>query len=75
MSKKPEYNTLKNKLIFRGYKTSKILGKGSFGCVFQGINIKSKKMVAIKVEDKKSESNLLEIESSFLSSKDTASQN
>ena len=67
MSTKPEYNTLKNKVIFRKYKTSKILGKGSFGCVFQGINIKSKKMVAIKVEDKKSESNLLEIESSFLS--------
>ena len=67
MSTKPEYNTLKNKVIFRKYKTSKILGKGSFGCVFQGYNLKSKKMVAIKVEDKKSESNLLEIESSFLS--------
>ena len=67
MSKKPEYNTLKNKVIFHKYKTSKILGKGSFGCVFQGINIKSKKMVAIKVEDRKSESSLLGIETSFLS--------
>ena len=67
MSKKSEYNTLKNKVIFHKYKTSKILGKGSFGCVFQGINIKSKKMVAIKVEDRKSESSLLGIETSFLS--------
>ena len=67
MSKKSEYNTLKNKVIFHKYKTSKILGKGSFGCVFQGINIKTKKMVAIKVEDRKSESSLLGIETSFLS--------
>ena len=67
MSTKIDYNSLKNKIIFHKYKINKIIGKGSFGCVFQGINIKTKKLVAIKVESKKSDSNLLQIEVSFLS--------
>ena len=61
------YNNLKNKIIFGKYKVSKIIGKGSFGCVFQGFNIKDKSKVAIKVESKNSKSHLLEIESNFLS--------
>ena len=40
MSSKPDpYNSLKNKLIFGKYKTSKIIGKGSFGYVYSGENI------------------------------------
>ena len=67
MATKDPYNSLRNKIIFQKYKTRKILGKGSFGCVFQGINMKTNKMVAIKVQPKKSDSNLLEIETYFLS--------
>ena len=65
MSTKTDYNSLKNKIIFHKYKINKIIGKGSFGCVYQGINIKTKKLVAIKVESKKSDSNLLQIEVFF----------
>ena len=67
MATKDPYNSLRNKIMFQKYKTRKILGKGSFGCVFQGINMKTNKMVAIKVQPKKSDSNLLEIETYFLS--------
>ena len=63
----PNYNSLKNKIIFGKYKVSKIIGRGSFGCVFKGYNIKDKSLVAIKVESKNAKSNLLEIESNFLS--------
>ena len=61
-----DFNILKNKTLFGKYKLTKIIGKGSFGCVFQGINIKDKSSVAIKVEKKNSSSNLLEIETNFL---------
>ena len=68
MSSKPDpYNSLKNKLIFGKYKTSKIIGKGSFGCVYKGVNIKTRKDVAIKFEAKNADSHLLKIEFSFLS--------
>ena len=62
-----EFESLKNKVIFGKYKAVKIIGRGSFGCVFQGMDIKTKKYVALKVENKNSESNLLKIEASFLS--------
>ena len=61
------YYILKNKILFGKYKVGKIIGKGSFGCVFQGINIKDKSKVAIKIESKNSKSHLLEIECNFLS--------
>ncbi len=62
-----KYASLKNKIIFQKYKLLKIIGFGSFGCVFQGINQQTKKPVAIKVESNKSESNLLQMEFTFLS--------
>ena len=60
------YKILKNKIIFGKYKLTRIIGKGSFGCVFQGFNINNNSEVAIKVEKKNKKYNLLEIESNFL---------
>ena len=60
------YNSLKNKTFFKKYKLIKILGTGSFGCVFQGKNINDQSDIAIKVERKDSKSHLLEVESNFL---------
>ena len=53
-------------LIFAKYKIQKIIGSGSFGNVYQGINMIDKKGVAIKVEKKELDLNLLEKESFFL---------
>ena len=61
------FNVLKNRTLFGKYKPTKIIGKGSFGCVFQGTNILDNSQVAIKVESKSSKAHLLEIESNFLS--------
>ena len=60
------YNMLKNKKIFGKYKLNKIIGKGSFGCVYHGININNKSEVAVKVEKKNSKDHLLELESNYL---------
>ena len=55
-----------NKTIFGKYKVGKNLGKGSFGSVFKGKNIVTNEMVAIKVEDWKTGSKILESEAYFL---------
>ena len=62
-----DYKMLKNKVLFKKYKIIKTLGKGSFGCVFQGINILDGSDVAIKVEQKNAKCHLLEQESYYLS--------
>ena len=67
MSDDTIYNSLKGKLIFGKYKITALLGKGSFGSVFKGINTQTKELVAIKVEPKISKSNLLKIETIYLS--------
>ena len=61
------YKIFKNKIIFKKFKISKIIGIGSFGQIFLGTNIIDKSLVAIKVESKYSKSLLLEKESNFLS--------
>ena len=61
------YNILKNKVLFKKYKVNKMIGKGSFGCVFQGTNILDNSDIAIKVESKNAKCHLLEQESNFLS--------
>ena len=53
-------------LIFGKYKLTKIIGSGSFGFVYKGINIIDKKGVAVKVEKKDLGLNLLEKESYYL---------
>ena len=57
---------LYNKLIFKKYKILDLLGKGSFGYVFKGINILDKQYCAVKVEDWKNKGNLLESEAYYL---------
>ena len=62
-----ELNEKSNKnLIFGKYKIQKIIGSGSFGNVYRGINMIDKKGVAIKVEKKELGLNLLEKESFYL---------
>ena len=61
------YNSLINRLLFKKYRINKLLGRGSFGCAFEGINIIDNSKVAIKVEKKNNQSHLLELESNFLS--------
>ena len=61
------FNMLKKKIILKKYRLDKIIGKGSFGCVFEGVCLKDKSKVAVKVENKNAEYKLLEIESNYLS--------
>jgi serine/threonine protein kinase len=49
-------------LIAGTYKVQRKLGKGSFGVLYQGINIKNKELVAIKFERHKSYNPQLEYE-------------
>ena len=58
---------LKNKIIFKKYRINTRIGKGSFGFVYSGENIKDKTKVAIKLEDKTAKYHMLEKESNFLS--------
>ena len=60
------FNHLKNKIIFKKYKLIKLIGKGSFGCVFKGNSIIDNTEVAVKLERKNNKINLLERESNFL---------
>ncbi len=62
-----EFDLLDNKILFKKYKCMEKIGKGSFGCVYKGINILDKSEVAIKFEKKICESHLLENESNYLS--------
>jgi len=55
-----------NKTIFKKYKILSLLGKGSFSIIFKGINIIDKTNVAIKMEDWKNKTDLLEDETYLL---------
>ena len=59
-------NTNKKNLIFGKYKLTKVIGSGSFGYVYEGINVIDYKAVAVKVEKKDNGLNLLEKESFYL---------
>ena len=59
-------NSDKKNLIFGKYKLTKIIGSGSFGYVYEGVNVIDNKLVAVKVEQKENGLNLLEKESFYL---------
>ena len=50
-----------NKIFFKKYKATKLIAEGSFGLIYEGIDIKTKNRVAIKLEDR-IQFNLLEKE-------------
>ena len=60
------FNVLKNKIIFHKYKIEKILGRGSFGCVFQGKNLQTSSNVALKFETRSAKVQLLKNEAEIL---------
>ena len=60
------FNHLKNKVIFKKYKLIKLIGKGSFGCVFKGNNLLDNTEVAVKLERRNYKVHLLENECNFL---------
>ena len=53
-------------IFFGKYKAIKKIGSGSFGYVFKGINLSDQKNVAIKIEKKDTNINLLQKESYYL---------
>lgn len=50
-----------NKIIFKKYKLIKKIGQGTFGSIYEGINILTKEPVSVKLEDR-NQNNLLESE-------------
>ena len=50
-----------NKIIFKKYKLIKKIGQGTFGSIYEGINLLTKESVSVKLEDR-SQNNILEFE-------------
>ena len=50
-----------NKIIFKKYKLIKKIGQGTFGSIYEGINILTKEPVSVKLEDR-TQNNILEFE-------------
>ena len=59
-------NDIFNKLIFGKYQLIQLLGRGSFGFVYKGINKITGENVAIKIEEYKKMGDILESEAYFL---------
>ena len=53
-------------IFFNKYKLQKLINKSAFSYVYQGINIKNKELVAIKLEDRIAMNNILESEAYIL---------
>ena len=53
-------------IFFNKYKLQKLINKSAFSYVYQGINIKSKELVAIKLEDRITMNHILESEAYIL---------
>ena len=49
-------------IFFKKYKPIKIIGEGSFSVVYEGVNIKNKEKVALKIEQRNSKISLLKEE-------------
>ena len=57
-----------NKVFFSQYKALSLIGEGSFGKCFKGINIKNNEEICFKIEKKSSQKTFLKIESHALES-------
>ena len=57
-----------NKIFFSQYKPLSLIGEGSFGKCFKGINIKNNEEICFKIEKKTSQKTFLKIESHALES-------
>jgi len=57
---------LKNRLFFNKYKIKKLIYESSYSSIFEGISLKDNEPVAIKLEKKIGEMNLIESEAYFL---------
>ena len=55
-----------NKIFFSQYKPLSLIGEGSFGKCFKGINIKNNEEICFKIEKKTSQKTFLKIESHAL---------
>jgi casein kinase 1 len=55
-----------NKIFFSQYKALCLIGEGSFGKCFKGINIKNNEEICFKIEKKSSKKTFLKIESHAL---------
>ena len=55
-----------NKVFFGQYKALCLIGEGSFGKCFKGINIKNNEEICFKIEKKSSQKTFLKIESQAL---------
>ena len=55
-------NIILSKIFFKKYKPIKLIGEGTFSSVYEGINIKDKTKVALKIEKKNSKILLLKNE-------------
>ena len=66
MSSDVNSNEILNKVFFTNFKALSLIGEGSFGKCFKGINIKNNEEVCFKVEKKTSNISFLKIESHAL---------
>ena len=57
-----------NKIFFSQYKALSLIGEGSFGKCFKGLNIKNNEEICFKIEKKTSQKTFLKIESQALES-------
>ena len=57
-----------NKIFFSQYKPLSLIGEGSFGKCFKGINLKNNEEICFKIEKKTSQKTFLKIESHALES-------
>ena len=66
MSSEVNSEEILNKLFFSQYKALGLIGEGSFGKCFKGINIKNNEEICCKIEKKSSQKTFLKIESQAL---------
>ena len=58
--------TSRTRLFFNKYQTKKLICKTPFSEIYEGKNIKTNELVAIKIEQKNKNHNLLESEAYYL---------